>query len=104
MTTLEKARRRYVIARRVFEGVAVAALLAIGVVALSGFVLSREDRNAIHGTCQFWSDLSQIPLTAASSKTALTIVADARVSYQRQKCTPALPSPDPRVVPYLPAH
>lgn len=67
----------------------------------------KSDRTsvAVQGSCQFWHDLSQLPLSDSSTKVAFTIIADARIAYAHQGCTAltgSLPLPDPRVVPFLP--
>lgn len=80
------------------------------IVGALGIALSAKDTassatTSVRGSCQFWRDLSQVPLSPASGKPLLTIIADARIAYARQGCANLngqLPAPDPRVKPFLP--
>jgi len=67
---------------------------------------SSQTAASIAALCPFWRDLAQLPLSATSTKLAFTIIADTRIAYAKQSCektTGALPEPDPRVKPLLPA-
>ncbi len=73
--------------------------------ALSAQSAANRANTSVRGSCQFWRDLSQLPLAANSTKVAFTIIADSRIAYARQACPNHLgdlPKPDPRVVPFLP--
>jgi hypothetical protein len=77
---------------------------ALGI-GLSAVARANRAQTGVQGSCQFWRDLSNLPLTKTSSVIAFTIVADSRIAYVTQDCADKfgkLQKPDPRVLPYLP--
>ncbi|HEY2088593.1 MAG TPA: hypothetical protein VGH54_21560 [Mycobacterium sp.] len=107
--TLNPIKKLEPLERGVFKIVAFCVFLTLVCGALGLALSAQSNANkaqfGLHGSCQFWRDLSDLPLPANSTKVAFSIVADSRVAYTRQSCDVelgALPAPDPRVLPYLP--
>lgn len=72
---------------------------------LLGTMRASRAESAVQGSCQFFRDLTALPVTAKSTEPLLRIVADARVAYVTGECRSTkgpLGPPDPRVVPFLP--
>lgn len=95
--------------RVIYWWAAVCCVLVIAVGGLTTALLAgqRVDHtaHAVQGSCQFYRDLSAVPLTPTSSRALLTIIADARVAYDTADCPLVkgkLPPPDPRVAALLP--
>lgn len=83
------------------------AILAIGVLGLSLLAVDKANRTSkqVQGSCQFYRDLSQLPLSPTSTRVLFTIIADARVAYEIGDCERVkgkLPAADPRVTALLP--
>lgn len=80
-------------------------LAAVGWLAWSAKSTATSASTGIQGSCEWWHDVAILPLTQTTSKTVLTLVADARIAYTKQDCaadTGQLPAPDPRVALLLP--
>lgn len=85
------------------------AVLLIACGALAVGLIAQLNANrataAVQGSCQFYRDLSELPVTAKSTEPLLRIVADARVAYDVADCGSSrgkLAPADPRIIPYLP--
>jgi hypothetical protein len=86
--------------------VAVAGL-GFGYLLVNGIAHQARDASnkagaSVQASCQFWHDLSQVPLSDTSTRVVFTIIADARIAYAGLGCSPALPPADPRVAALLP--
>ena len=88
-----------------------AVLCAVLLIACGGLTLgylgerhANQASQAVAGSCRFYRDLAGVPIAQTSSKALLTIIADARQAYETARCEQKLgdlPTPDPRVVPYI---
>lgn len=90
-----------------------AVLCALLIIACGGLTLgflgeqhANHANKAVAGSCQFFRDLSSVPIAPSSTRALLSIIADARVAYETAGCQETkgeLPPPDARVLPYIPA-
>lgn len=83
------------------------AVVVIAVLGLSLLAVTKANRisKEVLGSCQFYRDLSQVPLPATPTKALLTILADARSAYLIGGCESVkgpLPAADPRVAVLMP--
>lgn len=72
---------------------------------LLGTMQASRATSAVQGSCQFFRDLTELPVTDKSTEPLLRLVADARVAYVTAACRASkgpLPAPDSRVVRFLP--
>lgn len=72
---------------------------------LLGNMRANRATAAVQGSCQFFRDLTELPITDKSTEPLLRIVADARVAYTTGDCQASkgkLDPPNSRVIRYLP--
>jgi hypothetical protein len=89
-----------------WAALSIALVVALGATTLAWASSQQSNRtaHAVQGSCQFFKDLSALPIAPNSTRALLTIIADARIAYTTGECQRSkgvLPPPDVRVVPYL---
>lgn len=83
-------------------GLCIALCVALAAMTLAWVSSQQSNRTsrAIQGSCQFYRDLSELPITPTATRPLLVLIADARIAYNTAECyrnRGQLLSPDPRV-------